>query len=87
MIPGRNPPFKCTLTLITMQGHKTKTRDNMGLDMQYTIHDCSPIPVIRLFIAGYKNAVEMALFGLFAALIKGCRSYGRNGGQPTRGDS
>ena len=28
---------------------------------------------------------EMALFGSFAALIKGCRSYGRNGGQPTRG--
>ena len=29
---------------------------------------------------------EMALFGLFAALIKGCSSYGRNGGQSTRGD-
>ena len=26
----------------------------------------------------------MALFGPFAALIKGCSSYGRNGGQPTR---
>ena len=25
---------------------------------------------------------EMALFGLFAALIKGCSSYGRNGGRP-----
>ena len=29
---------------------------------------------------------EMALFGLFAALIKGCSSYCRNGGQSTRGD-
>ena len=29
---------------------------------------------------------EMALFGLFAALIKGCSSYGRNGGQSTRED-
>ena len=29
---------------------------------------------------------EMALFGPFAALIKGCRSYGRNGGRSTRGD-
>ena len=29
---------------------------------------------------------EMALFGLFAALIKGCSSYGRNGGQSTGGD-
>ena len=29
---------------------------------------------------------EMALFGPFVALIKGCSSYGRNGGQPTRGD-
>ena len=29
---------------------------------------------------------EMALFGLFAALIKGRSSYGRNGGQSTRGD-
>ena len=27
---------------------------------------------------------ETALFGQFAALIKGCSSYGRNGGQPTR---
>ena len=30
---------------------------------------------------------EMALFGLFVALIKGCSSCGRNGGQPTRRDS
>ena len=30
--------------------------------------------------------IEMALFGPFAALIKGCSSYGRNWGQPTRGD-
>ena len=29
---------------------------------------------------------EMALFVPFAALTKGCSSYGRNGGQPTRGD-
>ena len=29
---------------------------------------------------------EMALFGPFVALIKGGSSYGRNGGQPTRGD-
>ena len=29
---------------------------------------------------------EMALFGPFAALIKGCSSYGRNGSQPTRRD-
>ena len=29
---------------------------------------------------------EMALFGLFAALIKGCSTYGRNEGQSTRGD-
>ena len=29
---------------------------------------------------------EIALYGPFAALIKGCGSYGRNGGQPTRGD-
>ena len=29
---------------------------------------------------------EMALFGSFAALIKGCSSYGRNGSQPTRED-
>ena len=26
----------------------------------------------------------MTPFGPFAALIKGCSSYGRNGGQPTR---
>ena len=26
----------------------------------------------------------MALFGPFAALIKGCSSYGRNGDQPTK---
>ena len=29
---------------------------------------------------------EMAPFGSFATLIKGCCSYGRNGGQPTRGE-
>ena len=29
---------------------------------------------------------KMALFGLFAALIKGCSSYGRNGGHPARGE-
>ena len=29
---------------------------------------------------------EMTLFGLFAALIKDCSSYGRNGGRSTRGD-
>ena len=29
---------------------------------------------------------EMALFGPFTALIKGCSSYGRNGGQSTGGD-
>ena len=27
----------------------------------------------------------MALFGPFAAFIKDCSSYGKNGGQPTRG--
>ena len=26
---------------------------------------------------------EIALYGPFAALVKGCSSYGRNGGQPT----
>ena len=59
-----------------------------------------PDPRFLLFvlqnIAGYKNATpkmrlnvcfnEMALYGPFAALIKGCSIYGRNGGQPTRGD-
>ena len=25
IIPGRNPPLYCTLTLIAMQGHQTKT--------------------------------------------------------------
>ena len=29
---------------------------------------------------------EMALFGPFAALVKGCSSYGRNGGYPSRED-
>ena len=29
---------------------------------------------------------EMALFGPFVALNKGCSSYGRNGGQPARGN-
>ena len=42
-------------------------------------------------IAGYKNGLnvcfnEMALFRPFAALIKGCSSYSRNGGQLTRGE-
>ena len=60
-----------------------------------TIHDCSPIPVFcflypKIFpVTKMRLNVcfnEMALFGLFAALIKGCSSYGRNGGQSTRGD-
>ena len=59
------------------------------------IHDCSPIPVFCFLYSKILPVTkmrlnvcfnEMALFGLFAALIKGCRSYGRNGGQPTRGD-
>ena len=29
---------------------------------------------------------EMAPFGPLSAFLKGCSSYGRNGGQPTRGD-
>ena len=58
-------------------------------------HDCSPIPVFcflysKIFpVTKMRLNVcfnEMALFGLFAALIKGCSSYGRNGGQSTRGD-
>ena len=60
-----------------------------------TIHDCSPIPVFcflhsKIFpVPKMRLNVcfnEMALFGLFAALIKGCSSYGRNGGRSTRGD-
>ena len=59
------------------------------------IHDCSPIPIFcflysKIFpVTKMRLNVclnEMALFGLFAALIKGCSSYGRNGGQSTRGD-
>ena len=54
-----------------------------------------PGPRFLLFvlqnISGYKMRLnvcfnEIALFGLFAALIKGCSSYGRNGGQSLRGD-
>ena len=42
-----------------------------------------PVTKMRLNVCFFN---EMALFGPFAALIKGCSSYGRNGGQPTRGD-
>ena len=42
------------------------------------------LPVTKMRLNVYFN--EMALFGPFAALIKGCRSHGRNGGQSTRGD-
>ena len=34
---------------------------------------------MRLNVSSFS---EMAPFGPFAALIKGCSSYGRNGGQP-----
>ena len=64
------------------------------LDVKF-IHDSSPIPVFcflysKIFpVTKMRLNVcfnEMALFGLFAALIKGCSSYGRNGGQSTRRD-
>ena len=57
--------------------------------------DCSPIPVFCFLYSKILPVTkmrlnvcfnEMALFGPFVALIKGCSSYGRNGGQPTRGD-
>ena len=60
-----------------------------------TIHDCSPVPVFSFLYSKIFPVTKMrlnvcfneiALFGLFAALIKGCSSYGRNGGQSTRGD-
>ena len=59
------------------------------------IHDCSPIPVFFFLYSKIFPVTKMrlnvcfneiALFGLFAALVKGCSSYGRNGGQSTRGD-
>ena len=59
------------------------------------IHDCSPIPVFCFLYSKILPVTEMrlnvclnemALFGPFTALIKGCSSYGRNGGHPTRGD-
>ena len=56
--------------------------------------DCSPIPVFCFLYYSKILTVtkirlnvcfnEMALFRPFPALIKGCGSYGRNGGQPTR---
>ena len=60
-----------------------------------TIHDCSPVPIFcflysKIFPVTKMRLnvciIEIALFGLFAALIRGCSSYGRNGGQSIRGD-
>ena len=60
---------------------------------RYTIVPRSPFfcflyskifPVTKMWLNVCFN--EIALFGLFAALVKGCSSYGRNGGQSTRGD-
>ena len=60
-----------------------------------TIHDCSPIPVFCFLYSKILPVTkmrlnvcfnEMALFGQFAAIIKGCSSYDRNGGQPTKVD-
>ena len=47
---------------------------------------CTPkiLPVTKMRLNVCFN--EMALFGPFVALIKGCSSYGRNGVQLTRGD-
>ena len=59
------------------------------------VHCCSPIPVFCFLYSKILPVTKMrlnvcfnekALFGLFAALIKGCSSYDRNGGQSTRGD-
>ena len=64
-----------------------------GLEVVYTIVPRSPFfcflyskifPVTKMRLNVCFN--EMALFELFAALIKGCSSYGRNGGQSTGGD-
>ena len=65
------------------------------LGLQYTVIPRSPFfactPKYCRLQKLYKMRLnicfnEMALFGPFAALIKGCSSYGRNGGQTTRGD-
>ena len=59
----------------------------------HTIHDCSLNPVFCFLYSKILPVTkmrlnvcfnEMALFGPFVALIKGCSSYGRNGGQPTQ---
>ena len=59
------------------------------------VHDCSPMPVFFFLYSKILPVTkmrlnicfdEMALFGPFAALFQGCSSYGRDGGQPTRGD-
>ena len=60
-----------------------------------TIVPRSPIPVFCFLYSKILTVTKMrlsvcfnetALFGPFVALIKGCSSYDRNGGQPTRGD-
>ena len=79
----------CSLHSVT-----TGSRDRANVSL-IIIHDCSPIPVFCFLYSKIFPVTKMRLnvffnemgpFGLFAALIKGCSSYGRNGGQSTRGD-
>ena len=53
-----------------------------SLFFAFCTHKILPVTKMRLNVCFN----ETALFGPFAALIKGCSSYGRNGGQPTKGD-
>ena len=61
-----------------------KTKVIFMIRQGYTIHDCSPIPVFCFLYSKILPVTkmrlnvcfnEMALFGPFAALIKGCSSY------------
>ena len=66
-----------------------------GCEYRTSSWHCSPIPVFCFLYSKILPVTkmrlnvcfnEMALFGLFAALIKGRSSYGRNGGLSTRED-
>ena len=69
--------------------------ERSDLCAEIIIHDCPPVPVFCFLYSKIFPVTKMrlnvcfneiGLFGLIAALIKGCSSYGRNGGQSTRGD-
>ena len=91
IISGRSPPLHCTPTLITMQGHQNRSRlvkaalyTRLFPDPRFFFLYSKILPVTKMRLDVCFN--EMALYGPFAALIKGCSSYSRNESQPTRED-